>query len=171
VIEVAIWREPDLSGRFDVDERGLVVLPLLGTRSVTSVAPEELRDSLLRDYRQYLQNPSIQITLLRRINVLGEVRNPGLYSVDATVSLADALAMAGGLSPNGNVNDIRLVRAGAVIQQDLDQTVQMSSLQVRSGDQIVVGERSWFSRNTGALLGAFVAGTAVIAAAIITSGN
>lgn len=169
-IYVQIWREPDLSGTFDINSRGVAVLPLLGERTVTGMEPDSLRDALVSDYRHYLQNPSIDVRLLRRVNILGMVRSPGLYPVDATISLADALAVAGGIAPTGNPKDIRLIREGEIVRRDLDQTTGIAALEVRSGDQIVVGQKSWFSRNTGALLGAFVAATAVIAAAVITSG-
>jgi polysaccharide export outer membrane protein len=112
-VRVQVWRESDLSGTFEVDDRGIVVLPLLGERAVTGLSPDDLRDTLLEDYAEYLQNPSVQVTLLRRINILGEVRSPGLYPVDATISLADALAMAGGITPNGSPDDIRLIRGGS----------------------------------------------------------
>jgi polysaccharide export outer membrane protein len=166
-IRVQVWREPDLSGTFEVDDRGIVVLPLLGERTVTGLSPDDLRDALLEDYAEYLQNPSVQVTLLRRINILGEVRSQGLYPVDATISLADALALAGGITPNGNPDDIRLIRGDQVIRQNLDRATLVGSAEIRSGDQIVVGQRSWASRNSTAILGSFIAASAIIAAALI----
>jgi polysaccharide export outer membrane protein len=162
-----VWREADLSGTFEVDDRGIVVLPLLGERTVTGMSPDDLRDALLEDYAEYLQNPSVQVTLLRRINILGEVRSPGLYPVDATISLADALALAGGITPVGSPDDIRLIRGDQIIRQDLDRATLVGSAEIRSGDQIVVGRRSWASRNSTAILGSIIAASAIIAAAFI----
>ena len=166
-IRVQVWREADLSGTFAVDDRGSVTLPLLGEREVTGLGPSALRDGLLSDYRQFLQNPSIEVTVLRRLSILGEVRNPGLYPVDATVSLSDALAMAGGVAPNGNKNDIRLVRGSNVIRQDLDAATIVGISDIRSGDKIVVGEKSWLARNPGAFFGSLIAAGAIIASAVI----
>ena len=168
-IRVEIWREPDLSGVFDVDETGTVTLPLLGDRMVSGLSPDSLRDALAAEYGEYLQNPSIDVTLLRRVSILGEVRSPGLYPVDATITLMEALALAGGISPNGNKNDIQLVRGGQVIPQKLSATAVIGSTDVRSGDQIVVGERSWANRNSGAIIGSLIAATAIIGAALLTN--
>jgi polysaccharide export outer membrane protein len=142
-------------------------MPLLGERQVTDLGLSTLRDSLLSEYREYLQNPSIEVTVLRRINILGEVRNPGLYPVDATVSLSDALAMAGGVAPNGNRDDIRLLRGSEVIRQDLDDATLVGMADIRSGDQIVVGEKGWLSRNPGAFFGSLIAAGAIVAAALV----
>lgn len=168
-IRVEIWREPDVSGVFDVDERGTVTLPLLGDKMVEGLSPDSLRDALVAEYGEYLQNPSIDVTLLRTVSILGEVRNPGLYPVDATITLTEALALAGGVSPNGNKNDIKLIRDGEVIPQELDAATVVGSTDVRSGDQIMVGERSWANRNSGAIIGSLIAATAIISAALLTN--
>jgi polysaccharide export outer membrane protein len=168
-VRVRVWREGDLSGEFQVDQRGVVTLPLLGEREVTGLHPDSLRDRLVTEYRTYLQNPSVDVTLLRRISVLGEVRSPGLYPVDGTMTLADAIAMAGGVGPQGNQDDIRLIRDGAEIRTDLDEQVLVGSGDLRSGDQVVVGQKSWFSRNSGAVFGSVVAASAIIAAALINN--
>ena len=166
-IRVQVWREADLSGTFTVDDRGIATLPLLGEREVTGLDPSELRDKLLTDYREYLQNPSIEVTILRRISILGAVRSPGLYPVDATVSLSDALALAGGLAPHGNLNDIRLIRDRQVILLDFDAATLVGMSDIRSGDQIVVGAKGWIARNPGAFFGSLLAAGAIITATLI----
>lgn len=165
-VKVQIWREPDLSGDFTVNQEGIVVFPLLGERDVTGVSGPQLEERLEAEYREYLVNPSIDVTVLRRISILGEVRNPGLYPVDATFTLTDALALAGGVSPTGDENDIRLIRDGRIVRQTLDETVMIGSAQIQSGDQIVVGQRSWLSRNIG-LVSAGIGAMATILTAII----
>lgn len=166
-VRVQVWRESDLSGTFAVDDRGIVTLPLLGEREVIGLDPSELRDALLADYKEYLQNPSIEVTILRRITILGEVRSPGLYPVDATISLADALALAGGITPIADPNKIQLVRDNEIIAEGVDQAAVIGASDIRSGDQIVVGQKSWLARNSGVVLGSLIAATAIIAAAFI----
>jgi protein involved in polysaccharide export with SLBB domain len=166
-VRVQVWREGDISGVFTVDDRGIVTLPLLGEREVAGLDPTELRDSLLADYQEYLQNPSIEVTILRRINILGEVRSPGLYPVDATISLADAIALAGGVTQVADPNKIQLVRDNEVIAQGVDQAAMIGASDIRSGDQIVVGMKSWFSRNVAVIIGSTIAAAAIIAAAFI----
>src|SRR6266513_2037417 len=69
VIRVWIWREQDYSGEFPVDARGTAVLPLLGEVRVPGKTAEQLADTLHEAYRKYLKNPSIQVTVLRRVSV------------------------------------------------------------------------------------------------------
>lgn len=148
LVRITIWREEDLSGEFPVGSDGTVVLPLLGERRVTDVSLTRLRESLLQDYRQQLRNPAIEITALRRINVLGEVNKPGLYEVDPTITLAGAIALAEGATSSGDLERIRVVRDGEVIRQRVGPGSTLQAIDIRSGDQIFVGQRSWFNRNS-----------------------
>ncbi|MGI9038834.1 MAG: polysaccharide biosynthesis/export family protein [Gemmatimonadota bacterium] len=166
-VMVQVWREEDLSGNFIVDDRGIVTLPLLGEREVTGLAAPELRDRLLADYREYLQTPSVEVTVLRRLTILGGVNEPGLYPVDASVSLSEALGLAGGISPIGNSGDIRVIRDGRVIRQDLDQATLVGATDIRSGDQILVGEKGWLARNPGALVGSLIGAVTGLTIALI----
>ena len=164
VIRIAIWREPDLSGEFLVDEQGVVTLPLLGKRSVLNVPVAALRDSLIADYAVQLRNPSVTITPLRRIYVLGEVTKPGLYTVDPTISLAGAVALAGGATPNGNLDRLRVVRNGQVVLNGVAAGSSLSAVDIRSEDQVFVDRRGWLDRNS-----TFAASALVSTAALIIS--
>ena len=153
VVEIQIWREDDLSGQFTVDESGEVILPLLGARRVLGISAQALRDELTADYAVYLQNPSVTVRLLRRITVSGEVRAPGLYTVDATLSVADLIARSGGLSLDADPNKIELLRDGETFEMDLNGATIVGEAGIRSGDRITVGPRSWFSRNFPSVVG------------------
>jgi len=169
IVRVRIWREAELSGDFLVGENGEVVLPLLGAIATTGKTAELLIDELTAKYGQYLRNPSIEIMVLRRISVQGEVRSPGLYPVDATVSLADAVALAGGLTPTADARRISLVRQGEVLDVQLSPETVIQRSPVLSGDQILVGQKSWLSRNSGILIGAGITAAAIITAALVTN--
>jgi protein involved in polysaccharide export with SLBB domain len=153
VVRVQIWREEDLSGEFQVNEQGDVVLPLLGTKKVSGISQEKLRDQLTEEYGQYLVNTAVNVTLLRRVNVLGEVRIPGQYTVDATNSVADVIARAQGITSDGNAEDIVLIRGGQRLRADLAGTQSLQEAGIRSGDQILVGRRGWASRNFSSMVG------------------
>lgn len=153
VVRVAIWREEDLSGEFQVNEDGSVILPLLGRKQVVGISPDALVEQLTEEYGAYLVNTGVNVTLLRRVVVLGEVRVPGQYEVDATQSVADLIARAQGLTPDGNANDIRLLRDGASFRTNLSGTQSIAEAGIRSGDQIMVGKRSWMSRNFSSVVG------------------
>jgi polysaccharide biosynthesis/export protein len=146
-IRIRIWREPDLSGEFTVDPSGVAIIPKIGPQKVTDTEPDELRERLTLEFERYLRNPAIEITFLRRINILGSVRAPGLYPVDPTMSVFDALAMAGGTTPDARRNRIQLVRGADVMTTDISRGTRIADLPIHSGDHLYVPEQSWLSRN------------------------
>ena len=154
-ILVKIWREPDLSDTVQVDNSGVAVFPKLGPIEVTGIRPDSLERLLVHDYSRYLQNPSIKVTVLRRITIWGAVMRPGTYPVDLTMAIPDALALAGGASSEGKSDKVELRRGSMRGMIDLSrETKRVGDLSLRSGDQLVVPRRSWVSRNPGVVVAA-----------------
>lgn len=159
-IRVTAWREEDMRGEYTVDEGGVVVLPMLGARRVAQVPLAELERRLKDEYAGQLRNQDVEITFLRRVSVLGSVREPGLYLLDSTMRLSDALALAGGAEPDGRPDDAQILRAGVEVTDLIDRTRPLAG-QLKSGDEIRVPRSSWFSRN-GVMFGASLVSAAAI---------
>jgi protein involved in polysaccharide export with SLBB domain len=150
-VKLQIWQEPDLSGVFRVDENGVLTLPLLGARPTADLSADELKAQLLKDYSIHLKNPSIEVSILRRISLIGEVQKPGLYDVDPAMRVGDLVALAGGVSADGNPRNIDIRRDGMEVADDLELGAVIGN-RVRAGDQVIVNEKSWFSQNSGRVL-------------------
>ncbi|HEX6909833.1 MAG TPA: polysaccharide biosynthesis/export family protein [Longimicrobium sp.] len=163
VVRLRIWREPDLSGDFGVDETGTVVLPRLGPTSVAGVPAAELRERIVHGYTAFLNHQAVEVTLLRRVQVLGAVRAPGLYPVDATMTLGDALALAGGTTPQGHPDRVVLMRRADGVRTAATRRTRVADTPLASGDQIYVPERGWLSRNPGVVGGIAAAVLGLIA--------
>jgi protein involved in polysaccharide export with SLBB domain len=166
VVRVKIWREPDLSGDFGVDESGVAVFPKIGGLPVGRLTSDSVKALLVAGYARFLQDPSVELTFLRRVQVLGQVKNPGLYHVDATMKVTDVLAMAGGVTSVGNTKNIELWRDGKCVAVELSAASAMTDLSLHSGDQLQVSQRSWLSLNAG-VIGAGITSVAVIVTALI----
>lgn len=151
VIRLRIWREPDLSGEFPVDVQGQVTLPKLGPMQVGGSPADSVRTKLVESYSQFLRQASVDVTVLRRVRVAGAVRNPGLFTVDPTITVGDVLVLAGGALPEGDLHHVRLVRDGVRVSGAVARDANIGALAVRSGDQLEVPQRSWASRNVGAI--------------------
>ena len=162
LLNVQIVGEKDLAGQFLVDDRGMVVLPLLGARLVTGAPWSHVRDTLLAVYGRELRIPSVQLTPLRRVTVLGHVNLAGMHMLDPHVTLAGAIAVAQGASPDGDLQRIRVVRDGATIVERAAIETTVESLGIRSGDQIFVGRRGWWDRNSGTVVGALISAVALL---------
>lgn len=146
VLRIQVWGREELSGRFQVDELGNVNYPMLGAISTVGINVAELRDTLRTGLENLFADPFITITPLFRMAVLGKVRNPGLYTVDPTLTVLDVVALAGGPAADANMNGTRLIRGGEEIRVDLRrQSLRGQTLQemgVRSGDHIEVPRKA-----------------------------
>ena len=165
-VRLKVWREPDLSGDFQVDEDGIVVFPKVGRMYVQRISTDSLKALLIARYAESLRSPSVEVTVLRRVSVLGSVRAPGLYYVDPTNTVADALALAGGVSPDGKQNQFELIRGGKRLPIKLTQDSRLADSPMQPGDQLWVPERSWLSRNA-TVVAAVLTGVAIVFAATV----
>ena len=147
-IGIRAWTAREMDGPYDVDERGDVILPRLGRVAVGGLTTSQVRDFLQRSYEEFLRGATVEVRVLRRVGVGGEVRLPSLYWVDATISLRDAIGMAGGVTPMGNPARVLLLRSGTRTTIDLEAVSSDLPTALLSGDQVVVPLRSWLSRNT-----------------------
>jgi polysaccharide export outer membrane protein len=167
LVRLKIWREPDLSGDFQVSAQGRVVLPKLGEMNVAGVTPDSLHTVLVQNYSRVLRDPAIEITVLRRVNVFGAVRNPGLYPMDPTMTVADAVALAGGATSDGKMDKVELRRDGQTLMVDLGTRTRLATTPIQSGDQLFVPQKSWISRNTGLVAAGITAMTTVVVALLV----
>jgi polysaccharide biosynthesis/export protein len=149
-VKIAIFADT-IGGEFTVDMDGYVVLPMKGRVRVSDRSVYELTEEFRAWYVEYSRNPAVEVTFLRRVAVLGAVREPDIYMVDPTVSLRDAIAMAGGFSPEANPRRLTVFRGDEqIVLQGSDARFRIMELE--SGDQILVGERSWVQRNSLAVV-------------------
>jgi|CXWL01.1.fsa_nt_gi polysaccharide export outer membrane protein len=166
VLRLRIFREPELSGDFPVNERGVVTLPRLGDLRIGEWPADSIRPRLTRGFAEFLREPVVEIALLRRVAIYGAVLKPGLYPVDATMTVQDALALAGGSAPDGRRDRVELLRGDQRLLTDLRLGTSLGQVKLQSGDQLFVPQRSWLSRNTW-LLGSFIGATATIIAVVM----
>ena len=166
-VRLEVRDEPELLGDYAVDTEGHVLLPLVGLVSVVGRPFEEVRRDLLSAFGRELTDAAgrVRVTPVLRIAVLGEVMHPGLVPVDPTFSLADILASAGGLTPSADRKAISLVRDGQpLLTTTMDELLQVRT-SIHSGDQVVVGRRSWINENMSILVG----GSVSVMAALLTA--
>jgi polysaccharide export outer membrane protein len=166
LIRLRIWREPDLSGDFTVNENGTVILPRVGRVEVADQPAERLQGRIVAKYEEFLQHSSIEVIFLRRVQVLGAVRTPGLYPVDPTMTVADAVALAGGATGEGDPRRVELIRGGRRVDVKISAETRMASSAIQSGDQLFVPERSWLRRNTGLIVGSATGALSLLIALI-----
>ena len=150
-LRIVVWGRDELSGEFEITSDGRVAHPLLQELEVLGRSFEQIRADVFLYLSRFQNQPQAVVTPLRRIAVGGAVTAPGVVSIDPRHRLLDAIGLAGGPTDETNFDKVRLVRGGE------DETVQLwgsgaaeqtlLSLNLRSGDQVVVPFRKSFWRD------------------------
>lgn len=103
VIEIAVWKNPDLTVTVPVRPDGRVSVPLLGDVQAAGMTPLALKQTLTEGFRQYVTAPGVSVVIKeinsQKVFVTGEVAKPGAYDLRPHTKLMQALALAGGLTP------------------------------------------------------------------------
>ena len=105
LIDVQMFDNPDLSGRFRVDEKGDIIIPLIGRVHVEGDTAEEAATLIEKRFveAQILQPADSHATVLiaeyasQGITVNGEVKTPGVYPALGVRMLNDLITAAGGV--------------------------------------------------------------------------
>ena len=95
-----------------VDKAGDINFPRLGVIHVAGMTTSELQNLIAKKISVDVEDPIVKVALVNfRVNVLGEVRNPGTIGVNRErFSILDALGAAGDLTEYAERNNILLIR-------------------------------------------------------------
>ena len=141
-VRITVWRNPDLSGQFDVTEDGTIIHPVYRSVRVAGVPVPQVQAQLRTVLQRFETNPEFVVEPLFRVAIGGEVRTPNIYTLPPYTSVAQAVVQAGGPTPDARVKRVRLLRDGQTIFVDLTRPhSELANLRIRSGDQIVLDEQ------------------------------
>lgn len=144
-IILRVLEDSSLSDTFAVRAGRTVELPSIPALSLQGVLRAELDSVLTAHIGKYVRNPTVEVTTLLRIGVLGGVGNPGYYSLPADMLVTDAIMFAGGPAGNAKVDDTVIMRGPEILLDEKQtqlsihqgQTIDQANLQ--GGDEIRVG--------------------------------
>lgn len=142
-VRVTVYGEDDLSGEYAVDGNGYISLPLIGDVRAAGLSAPALQMAIANAYGNgYVNEPrvSVEVTTYRPFTIIGQVQRPGQYSYVNGMNVVNAVAMAGGYTPQAEESSVYIRHEGDTKQTrvDADQNVQ-----VRPGDTVYV-ERTPF---------------------------
>ena len=148
MVKVTVWRNTEMSGDFVVGVNGALRHPLYQEVPIAGIPLHQVEERLTKFLTKYEQNPQLVVEPLFKVTVGGEVRLPNLYPLPRTTTISQAVAQAGGVTPDGRLNKIDLFRGGQRVEMDLtDPSGRWSNEPIQSGDQIIVTKKSNFMRN------------------------
>jgi polysaccharide export outer membrane protein len=117
VLNVQVYGRPELTTTTYIADDGSITMPLAGPVPISGLSPTAAAQAVAAAYRkaQLLRDPQITILLVQsrsqQVSVLGEVRTPGRFPVDSTMSLLDLLAAAGGTT-EASADTVFVIRPG-----------------------------------------------------------
>jgi protein involved in polysaccharide export with SLBB domain len=114
VVEITVKDHQEFSGRFTVNEQGLIDYPLLADIPIASITTSELMNDLTFRLARHIDNPLVLVSIVEKpeivVRVLGEVKVPGPVTSYDGVTLQEVLQGAGGPLPTADLTSIKIVR-------------------------------------------------------------
>jgi polysaccharide biosynthesis/export protein len=123
LIDVFVWKEPDLSTTVVVRPDGKISLPLANEIEASGKTAAELQQEIVDRLRKYVTQPVVSVMVKQinsmKISILGEVRKPDVYRIKNRVTVLDAIAMAGGFTDLARPTRVIVIRNTATGPQKI----------------------------------------------------
>ena len=104
VLTITVWDSPEISGKFTVEADGSFTFPLIGRVKAGGLTLRQFEAELKKQLADgYFKNPQVSVAVetyrSQRIFIVGEVRSPGTYQLTGDMTLIEAIARAGSITP------------------------------------------------------------------------
>jgi len=117
VLGINVWKEPDVSRSVPVRSDGKISLPLVGELTAAGETPKKLEVEIGKRLQNYISEPEVTVIVQeiksQKINILGQVSKPGSYPLTNTMTVLDAIALAGGFRDFAKQKGIYVLRQTA----------------------------------------------------------
>ena len=114
LLVINVWKEPDISRSIPVRSDGKISLPLIGEVEASGKTPHKLEQEIASKLQNYISEPEVTVIVQeirsQRFNILGQVAKPGSYLLSNSVTVLDAIAVAGGFRDFAKKKSIYVLR-------------------------------------------------------------
>lgn len=119
VLQIIVWKEPDLTRDVTVRFDGMVTVPLLGDLPAAGRTPGQLAEALARGLQRFVEMPRVTVAVSQansaRFYVVGQVQRSGDFPLAGPTTVLQALALAGGFKDFAKTESIVIVRKGQAV--------------------------------------------------------
>lgn len=137
-------------GFYPIDGEGFVDFPIIGYVKVTGMSADVLTKMLAEKYVDYMRYPLMTIRPVMRITFQGGFVQPGLFWVNPSATLWEALQMTGGTQRMDGVKKLKWERSGKVVSDTLTVALEdgksLYQIGFKTGDQITVLQQPYRTR-------------------------
>ena len=157
VVQVAVWRNPELGITVPVRPDGKISMPLIGDITAAGQSPDQVSKEIQEKLAAYVREPQVAVILtelrsheyLSRVRVTGAVRQPISIPYRPGMTVLDAVLAAGGVTEFAAPDRSSLHRKNASDTQSYDVRLDRilnrgdlsTNFKVSPGDVITVPER------------------------------
>ncbi len=114
VLEISVWKEPDLLKTVLVRPDGGLSFPLVGQTQAAGKSVAQLQELITEGLTKYIPDPVVTVAIRElngnKVYVVGQVPRPGEFVANRYIDVVQALSMAGGMTPYAAVNKIKVLR-------------------------------------------------------------
>jgi polysaccharide export outer membrane protein len=114
VLAVNVWKEPDISRSIPVRSDGKISLPLVGEVQAAGRTPLALEKEIAGKLQSFISEPEVTVMVQQinsqKFNILGQVVRPGSFVIANSVTVLDAIALAGGFRDFAKQKSIYILR-------------------------------------------------------------
>ena len=118
VVAINVWENKEFNTEATIRPDGTITMPLIGDLKAAGETPTSLKGqikTLLADYVKSTPGTELVTIAVKswksyKFTIQGEVGRQGVYSSEGFVTIADAIAMAGGPSRFAKTREIKIFR-------------------------------------------------------------
>lgn len=114
ILHISVWKEEDLDRKVLVRPDGGISFPLVGDIQVSGRTPLEVQDEIRSRLERFVPSAEVTVAVDKisgyTVFVLGEVKEPGQFTLGRYVDVVQALTLAGGLTPYASDSKIKILR-------------------------------------------------------------
>ncbi len=116
VLQLSVWQNPDLEQEVIVRPDGKISCALIGDVDASGLTIPELDGAITERLKEYIRSPEVSLSLKKfsgkKVIVLGEVKEPGIYSVTGAKTILEAIGLAGGLTQDSVASSVIVISGG-----------------------------------------------------------
>ena len=114
VLDVNVWKEPELSHPLPVRPDGMITMPLIGELKAVGLTPLQLQDQIANGLAKVMSEPQVTVMVASvnsmSFNIMGQVNRPGYYPITRPITILDAIALSGGFRDFAKQSKIYVLR-------------------------------------------------------------
>lgn len=113
-LEITVWRQADLTKTVKVSSEGIIFYPIIGEIQAGGFSIYALRNRVRDGLFKYYVDPQVGIRVVstrsQKVFVLGEVMKPGVYQIENSMDVIEAISLAGGFTRDAKKENLLLLR-------------------------------------------------------------